>query len=162
MIILSTVARDIVWSSSVSRHPGAALRYSRSRSRRRALAAGRSVAVVDLDPQASACEWSDLRGEETPAVIDARPARVEAVVGRARDHGVDLLLIDTAGRTEQAALAGACVVDLVLVPLQPSVVDLDRACERNGLSTPRRRGPRSKSFSSETETSSTPPLKCHR
>ena len=89
-----------------------------------ALAAGRQVVVVDLDPQASACEWSDLRGEETPAVIDAQPARVEAVVERAREHGVELLLIDTAGRTEQAALAGARVADLVLIPLQPSVVDL--------------------------------------
>ncbi|MDE0371612.1 MAG: ParA family protein, partial [Rhodospirillales bacterium] len=89
-----------------------------------AMATGRSVAVVDLDPQASACEWSDLRGEEAPAVIDAQPARVEAVVRRARDHGLDLLLIDTAGRTEQAALAGARVADLVLIPLQPSVVDL--------------------------------------
>ena len=89
-----------------------------------ALAAGRQVAVLDLDPQASACEWSDLRGEETPAVIDAQPARVDAVVERAREHGVELLLIDTAGRTEQAALAGARVADLVLIPLQPSVADL--------------------------------------
>ena len=89
-----------------------------------AMAAGRQVVVVDLDPQASACEWSDLRGEETPTVIDAQPARMGAVVERAREHGVELLLIDTAGRTEQAALAGARVADLVLIPLQPSVVDL--------------------------------------
>ncbi len=89
-----------------------------------ALACGRREVVVDLDPQASACEWNDLRGEETPAVIDAQPAPVEVVVERAREHGVELLLIDTAGRTEQAALAGARVADLVLIPLQPSVVDL--------------------------------------
>ena len=95
-----------------------------------ALAAGRQVVVVDLDPQASACEWSDLRGEETPAVIDAQPARMEAVVERAREHGVELLLIDTAGRTEQAALAGARVADLVLIPLQPSVVDLKTCRQR--------------------------------
>lgn len=90
-----------------------------------AAAAGRSVVVVDLDPQASACEWSDLRGgDDSVVVIDAQPARVEAVVQKARETGVDLVLIDTAGRTEQAALAGARFADLVLVPLQPSVVDL--------------------------------------
>ena len=93
-----------------------------------AAAAGRSVVVVDLDPQASACEWSDLRGADADdsgvVVIDAQPARVEAVVEKAREGGVDLVLIDTAGRTEQAALAGSRVADLVLIPLQPSVVDL--------------------------------------
>ena len=85
---------------------------------------GVTVAIVDLDPQASACEWADIRQAEAPVVIDAQPARVDAVVARAQSMGVDLLLIDTAGRTEQAALAAARVADLVLVPLQPSVVDL--------------------------------------
>ncbi|MBB93006.1 MAG: cobyrinic acid a,c-diamide synthase [Rhodobacteraceae bacterium] len=89
-----------------------------------AIAAGLTVAIIDLDPQVSACEWSDIRQQEAPVVIDAQPARIDTVVTRARDMGVDLLLIDTAGRTEQAALAGARVADLVLVPLQPSVIDL--------------------------------------
>ena len=89
-----------------------------------AIAAGLTVAIIDLDPQVSACEWSDIRQLDAPVVIDAQPARIDAVINRARDMGVDLLLIDTAGRTEQAALAGARVADLVLVPLQPSVIDL--------------------------------------
>ena len=88
-----------------------------------AAADGRTVAIIDLDPQASACEWGDIRAAATPAVIDARPARIDAVAGRARDMGVDLLLVDTAGRTEQAALAAARVADLVLVPLQPLSVE---------------------------------------
>lgn len=37
---------------------------------------------------------------------------------------MDLLVIDTGGRTEQAAMAAARAADLVLVPLQPSVIDL--------------------------------------
>ena len=40
--------------------------------------AGRSVLVVDLDPQASACKWSDRRSGEAPLVIDAQPARLGA------------------------------------------------------------------------------------
>ena len=89
-----------------------------------ATADGLSVVIADLDPQVSACTWSDIRQTDTPAVIDAQPARIEAVVKRACNMGVDLLLIDTAGRTEQSALAGARVADLVLIPLQPSVIDL--------------------------------------
>ncbi len=89
-----------------------------------AVASGLTVAVVDLDPQASACEWSDLRQLDSPIVIDAQPARIKAVVERAGEMAVDLLLIDTAGRTEQAALSAARVSDLVLIPLQASVIDL--------------------------------------
>lgn len=92
-----------------------------------------TVAIIDLDPQVSACEWGDLRRGEAPIVIDAQPARIEGVVERAREMGVDLLLVDTAGRTEQAALAAARVADLVLVPLQPSVVDLKTIKATNDL-----------------------------
>jgi chromosome partitioning protein len=98
-----------------------------------AIAAGLTAAIIDLDPQVSACEWSDIRKQDAPTVIDAQPARIEAVVQRARDMGVDLLIIDTAGRTEQAALAGARVADLVLVPLQPSVIDLKTIRATNDL-----------------------------
>ncbi len=98
-----------------------------------AIADGLTVAIIDLDPQVSACEWSDIRQEDVPIVIDAQPARIEAVVQRARDMNVNLLLIDTAGRTEQAALAAARVADLVLVPLQPSVIDLKTIRATNDL-----------------------------
>lgn len=77
-----------------------------------AVRSGLSVVMVDLDPQVSACEWGDMRR--------GRDAAPEAPVVA----GVDLLVIDTAGRTEQAAMAAARIADLVVVPLQPSVIDL--------------------------------------
>ena len=89
-----------------------------------ALRRGQTAAIIDLDPQVSACEWSDLRGSDEPAVIDAQAARVDAVVAQARQTGVELLLVDTAGRTEQAALAAARAASLSLMPLQASVIDL--------------------------------------
>lgn len=94
-----------------------------------AVRSGLSAIVVDLDPQVSACEWGDIRRErddspDAPVVVDAQPARLGSLVAKAREAGVDLLLIDTAGRTEQAAMAAARMADLVLVPLQPSVIDL--------------------------------------
>ncbi|MGE3875517.1 MAG: ParA family partition ATPase [Parvibaculaceae bacterium] len=90
-----------------------------------AAAEGRSVLVIDLDPQASACRWSDRRGEEAPAVIDAQPSRLPQALAKAEQGGVDLAIIDTPARVEQAAAEAAKVADLVLIPCKPSVWDLE-------------------------------------
>jgi chromosome partitioning protein len=78
-------------------------------------AAGRSVLVVDLDPQASACKWTDRRSGETPSVIDAQPARLAAALAKAEQAGIDLASVDTPARIEQAAAEAAKVADLVLI-----------------------------------------------
>jgi len=88
-------------------------------------AAGRTVLVVDLDPQASACKWSDRRSAETPSVIDAQPARLAAALAKAEQAGVDLAIVDTPARIEQAAAESAKVADLVLIPCKPSILDLE-------------------------------------
>jgi chromosome partitioning protein len=42
----------------------------------------------------------------------------------ADDAGADLAIVDTAGRTIDAATAAARSADLVLIPIQPSLIDL--------------------------------------
>lgn len=88
-------------------------------------ARGRSVLVIDLDPQASACKWSDRRPSETPSVIDAQPARLPAALAKAEQAGIDLAIIDTPARIEQAAAEAAKVASLVLIPCKPSILDLE-------------------------------------
>ncbi len=90
-------------------------------------AAGRglSVVVIDLDPQASACRWSDRRGEDAPAVIDAQPSRLPQALAKAAQAGVDLAIVDTPARVEQAAAEAAKAADLVLIPCKPSIWDLE-------------------------------------
>ena len=88
-------------------------------------AAGRSVLVVDLDPQASACKWGDRRERETPSVIDAQPARLAAALAKAEQAGVDVVIVDTPARVEQAAVEAARMADLVLIPCKPSILDLE-------------------------------------
>jgi chromosome partitioning protein len=87
--------------------------------------AGRSVLVIDLDPQASACKWSDRRSAKAPPVIDAQPARLAAALAKAKQAGVDLAIVDTPARIEQAAAESAKVADLVLIPCKPSILDLE-------------------------------------
>jgi chromosome partitioning protein len=88
-------------------------------------AAGWSVLVVDLDPQASACKWSDRRLGAAPSIIDAQPARLAAALAKAQQAGVDLVIVDTPARVEQAAAEAAKVADLVLIPCKPSILDLE-------------------------------------
>lgn len=88
-------------------------------------AAGRSVLVVDLDPQASACKWSDRRTVDTPPVIDAQPARLAAALAKAEQAGVELAIVDTPARIEQAAAEAAKAATLILIPCKPSILDLE-------------------------------------
>ena len=91
-----------------------------------AVRAGRTVAVIDLDPQASAGNWADRRAlKEAPAVVSAHVPRLLSVIDTARQNGVDLLLIDTPGKSEQAALAAAKAADLVLIPCRPQIYDIE-------------------------------------
>jgi chromosome partitioning protein len=85
--------------------------------------AGRSVLVIDLDPQAIACKWGDRRARDVPAVMDAQPARLAAALTKADQAGVGLAIVDTPARVEQAAAEAAKVADLILIPCKPSILD---------------------------------------
>jgi chromosome partitioning protein len=87
--------------------------------------AGKSVLIVDLDPQASACKWSDRREADAPAVIDAQPARLANALAKAKEQGIDIAIVDTPARIEQAAAEAAKIADLVLVPIRPSILDVE-------------------------------------
>ena len=102
---------------------------------------GLSVLVVDLDPQASACRWSDRRGEESPSVIDAQPSRLPQALAKAAQAGIELAIVDTPARVEQAAAEAAKAADLVLVPCKPSIWDLETLQVTMELVGPRVRRP---------------------
>ena len=86
---------------------------------------GLTVVVIDIDPQATACNWGDRREQGAPLVIDAQPARLPSAIARAEQSDVDLVIIDTPARSEQAAVAAAKVSDLIIVPCRPQIYDLD-------------------------------------
>lgn len=87
-------------------------------------AAGSDSLVVDLDPQASAAEWHDARESPLPHVESIQPARLAKVVENAREIGTGMLVLDTAPHAEATALEAARLADMVLVPCQPSIMDL--------------------------------------
>jgi chromosome partitioning protein len=86
---------------------------------------GKTAAVIDLDPQATATNWGDRRKAETPVIVSAQPARLRHVLAAAEEQGADIVLIDTPARSEQAALEAAQAAGLVLLPCRPAIYDLE-------------------------------------
>ncbi len=90
-----------------------------------AVQAGRTVAVIDLDPQTTAANWSDRRGKESPAVVSCQIARLGQVLQAAAKQGADLAIIDTPGKSTDALIAAAKTADFVLMPIQPQMYDIE-------------------------------------
>lgn len=86
---------------------------------------GRNTAIIDLDPQASAANWSDRRIAELPVVLSAHASRLSHEIGRVKDMDGDLLIIDTAPHSDSAALEAAKAADLILVPCRPAILDIE-------------------------------------
>jgi chromosome partitioning protein len=87
--------------------------------------AARDVAVIDLDSQATAANWSDRRGKETPAVVSCQVSRLAQVLTAAAKGGADLAIIDTPGKSTDALIAAAKAADFVLIPIQPQLYDIE-------------------------------------
>jgi chromosome partitioning protein len=51
---------------------------------------GMSVALIDLDPQATAAQWGDWRGGDNPAVVATPYTRLEATLLEAAQAGVEI------------------------------------------------------------------------
>jgi chromosome partitioning protein len=86
--------------------------------------AGLTVAIIDLDPQATAASWADWRGGDTPAVVAAPHSRLAVTLEEAKRAGVDLAIIDSPPAADAAAVAAARAADLVLIPTRASAFDL--------------------------------------
>lgn len=88
--------------------------------------AGRRVAVIDLDPQATAANWGDRREDkESPAVVSCQVARLMQVLEAAKAQGVQLAIIDTPGKSSDTATRAAKAADRVLLPIQPHLFDIE-------------------------------------
>lgn len=87
------------------------------------------VAIIDIDPQASLATWFRRRRERFGALVPGIEVaalggwRVAAEVERqAKSH--DIVVIDTAPHAETEARIAVRAASLVLVPVQPSPMDL--------------------------------------
>ncbi len=82
------------------------------------------VAVLDIDPQASAAEWKDSRAGETPSITSIPASRLGKALEVAKNAEANLVIIDTAPHSADAAVAAAEAADLILIPCRPGILDL--------------------------------------
>lgn len=97
--------------------------------------ARKPAVLIDLDPQASATNWNDHRGKQSPAVISAQASRLPEVLATARAHNAQLAIIDTAPHSENAALAAARAADLILIPCRAAILDIRAIATSADLAT---------------------------
>ena len=62
---------------------------------------------------------------DTPTVIKATPAQLPTLLLQAKAQRAELVIIDTAGRSDGATRHAIQAADLVLIPCRPSAADLD-------------------------------------
>lgn len=86
---------------------------------------GKAVAVIDLDPQGSAASWCERRAGGDVAVVAATAQELPRLLAEARKQGADLVLIDTAGRSDVTTAHVIEAADLLLIPCRPSIYDLE-------------------------------------
>jgi chromosome partitioning protein len=82
------------------------------------------VILMDLDPQGSAIEWANRRGDRPPDITPAHPASLIKEIERARADGYTFGVIDTAPHADHAALQAARASDLVVIPCRPAIFDI--------------------------------------
>jgi chromosome partitioning protein len=83
------------------------------------------VVVIDLDPQTTATNWMDRRGSESPLVVSCQVSRLQQVLDSASKSGAQLVIIDTPGKSTDAAIAAARAASLVLLPVRPQLFDIE-------------------------------------
>ena len=86
---------------------------------------GHTVALIDLDPQATATRWSDYRESDTPAVIATPASRLNHWLEIAEENGATLAIVDTPPNVNEGTLKIARAASLVIVPCRSSRADIE-------------------------------------
>lgn len=99
------------------------------------------VWIIDADPQGTLARWWNKRPEDAePKLAQLGENNLRQILSSLEGQGAQLIIIDTPGRIDNAVSRIIGCADLVVVPVIPSVNDLEAigptisAVERHGVS----------------------------
>jgi chromosome partitioning protein len=95
--------------------------------------AGYDTGLIDVDPQGTAETWGTWRNDDPPSVIGAKAATLGRTLDKARAAGAEFVVIDTPPLAQAEARAAADRADIILVPCQLRIFDLDAIRVTAGL-----------------------------
>ncbi|MEM7351915.1 MAG: AAA family ATPase [Acidobacteriota bacterium] len=86
--------------------------------------AGRTVQLIDADPQESATSWAAQRESGALPVLPLESQEPADLASAIRSSRAERVIVDCPGRLATIAEAALLLADLALVPVKPSPVDL--------------------------------------
>lgn len=88
-----------------------------------AIEAGRTVLVIDLDPQQSAVKWANIREKDAPKVLPAVMPELAKYLAEVAKR-FDLVLIDTSPRADRDCIEVCRKAQLIVLPVRPALLDV--------------------------------------
>jgi chromosome partitioning protein len=82
------------------------------------------VAIIDTDPQGSLASWWNAREADTPLFATVDITQLPGHLIALREHGINLVIIDTPPTLSATTHSTLAVADLVIIPVRPSPHDL--------------------------------------
>ncbi|MBE7564146.1 MULTISPECIES: AAA family ATPase [Acidithiobacillus] len=98
-----------------------------------AVQAGNKVAVFDLDPQATATQWTDRREAEFPWVVAIPSTRLSVSLENAKAQGVNFVVIDTPPHAGSASVEAVRYSDLTVIPVEPHLYTIETLPKLNDI-----------------------------
>jgi chromosome partitioning protein len=88
---------------------------------------GLKVALLDTDPQGTSASWHQRRQAEAPEVTALPWSYLSSRLHALDRSGIDLAIVDTPGSDSHATTAAIREAHLCLLPVRPSVADIEAA-----------------------------------
>ena len=95
---------------------------------------GNNSLIIDIDPQASATMWADVRGvNNEPLVTSSFAARLNNVINVACENNIKEIFIDTPPHAQRDAQIASEISDIIIIPCRPNLFDLQAIEDTIGL-----------------------------